>query len=57
MREHIAVDLERTLEVLGPYFRIRRAHRETFVRSERKQRLQGIVPTLRPSAKVRYQNG
>jgi GntR family transcriptional regulator, rspAB operon transcriptional repressor len=57
MREHIAVGLTRTLEVLEPYFRMRRAHRETFIRSERKQRLQGIVPPGRQRSKVRYQTG
>jgi DNA-binding GntR family transcriptional regulator len=57
MRDHIAVGLERTLEVLDPYFRMRRAHRGRFVRSERKQQLQGIVPARRPRAKVRYQTG
>jgi len=56
MREHIAVGLARTLEVLEPYFRMRRAHRDTFIRSERKQRLQGIVPARREPSKVRYQN-
>jgi DNA-binding GntR family transcriptional regulator len=57
MREHVRVGLARTLEVLEPYFRLRRANRETFIRSERKQRLQGIVPPRRASSKVRYQNG
>ena len=55
-REHIAVGLERTLETLEPYFRLRRVHRETFVRSERKQRLQGIVPADEKSSKARYQS-
>jgi len=55
-REHIAVGLERTLETLEPYFRLRRVHRETFVRSERKQRLQGIVPADQKHSKVRYQS-
>jgi len=55
-REHIAVGLERTLETLEPYFRLRRVHRETFVRSERKQRLQGIVPADQKHAKVRSQS-
>jgi DNA-binding GntR family transcriptional regulator len=55
-REHAAVGLSRTLEVLEPYFRMRPAHRQTFVRSERKQQLQGIgLPRHRP-AKVRYQS-
>jgi DNA-binding GntR family transcriptional regulator len=56
MREHVAVGLDRTLEVLAPYFRMRRAHRETFFRSERKQQLQGIVSSRRPGPKVRYQS-
>jgi DNA-binding GntR family transcriptional regulator len=56
MREHVAVGLDRTLEVLAPYFRMRRAHRETFFRSERKQQLQGIVVSRRPVPKVRYQS-
>ena len=55
MREHVAVGLGRTIEVLEPYFRMRRDHRETFVRSERKQQLQGIVLPRRASSKVRYQ--
>ena len=56
MREHVAVGLNRTLEVLEPFFRMRRDHRETFVRSERKQRLQGIGLPRRSSSKVRYQS-
>ena len=55
MREHIAIGLHRTLEVLDPYFRIRPAHRHTFVRSERKQQLQGIVLPRDSAVKVRYQ--
>jgi DNA-binding GntR family transcriptional regulator len=55
MRAHIAVGMEHTLEVLKPYFRLRRTNRETFFRSERKQRLQGIVPPAGGS-KVRYQS-
>ncbi|HJZ73309.1 MAG TPA: GntR family transcriptional regulator [Vicinamibacterales bacterium] len=55
MREHVTVGLNRTLEVLEPYFRMRPAHRQTFVRSERKQQLQGIVPPRRRAPKVRYQ--
>jgi DNA-binding GntR family transcriptional regulator len=55
MRQHIAVGLERTLEVLKPYFRMRKANGETFFRSERKQKLQGIG--CPPAAgEVRYQN-
>lgn len=44
MREHIAVGLERTLEVLQPYFKIRKRASATFFRSERKRQLQGFVP-------------
>jgi DNA-binding GntR family transcriptional regulator len=55
-RAHVSVGLHRTLEVLEPYFRMRPAHRQTFVRSERKQQLHGIVPARRPAAKVRYQS-
>lgn len=56
MRDHIAVGLARTLEVLEPYFRLRRVNRETFIRSERKQQLQGIGPPRSGMPKVRYQN-
>src|SRR5437763_8589973 len=38
-RDHIAIGLTRTLDVLEPYFRLRPAYRRTFVRSERKQQL------------------
>ena len=55
MREHIAVGLNRTVEVLEPYFQLQKASRQTFFRSERKQRLQGIVPTP-DRRKVPYQN-
>jgi DNA-binding GntR family transcriptional regulator len=55
MRQHIAVGLEHTLEVLAPYFKMRKANGETFYRSEKKRHLQGIVlPTETPE--VRYQN-
>jgi DNA-binding GntR family transcriptional regulator len=56
VREHVGVGLNRTLEVLEPFFRMRRDHRETFVRSERKQRLQGIGLPRRSPSKVRYQS-
>jgi DNA-binding GntR family transcriptional regulator len=36
MRQHIAVGMQHTLEVLEPYFRMRTATGETFFRSERK---------------------
>jgi len=55
MREHIAVGLERTLEVLQPYFKMRKRTGETYFRSERKRRLQGIGPASHPP-EVRYQN-
>ncbi|HKB09440.1 MAG TPA: GntR family transcriptional regulator [Vicinamibacterales bacterium] len=53
-RQHVEVGLRRTLEVLEPYFRMRRAHRRTFVRSERKQQAQGIVAPARynPSTNI-----
>src|SRR5438093_858935 len=55
MREHIAVGLDRTLEVLQPYFKIRKRAGQTFFRSEKKRQLQGFVP--RPdAADVRHQN-
>ena len=55
MREHNAVAMQRTLEVLKPYFRIRPASRRTFYRSERKQKLQGIGAPA-DDLEVRYQN-
>jgi DNA-binding GntR family transcriptional regulator len=55
MREHNAVAMERTLEVLKPYFKIRHASRRTFYRSERKRKLQGIGAVL-AEPEVRYQN-
>ena len=51
MREHIAVGLERTLEVLQPYFKMRERAGQTFFRSEKKRQLQGFVP--RPDARLR----
>ena len=38
VREHIAVGMERSLEVLQPYFRLRKATGRTFYRSDRKLR-------------------
>ncbi len=55
MREHNAVALERTLEVLEPYFRMRQTSRRTYFRSERKQRLQGIGAAAE-ELEVSYQN-
>jgi len=54
MRQHNAVALERTLEVLEPYFILRQSGRRTFFRSERKQPLH--VLTLERDVEVRYQN-
>ena len=39
MREHIACGLQHTMEVLEPYFRLRKASGTTFHRSQRKQKL------------------
>jgi GntR family transcriptional regulator, rspAB operon transcriptional repressor len=36
MREHIAVGMQHVMEVLEPYFRLRKANGRTFYRSERK---------------------
>jgi len=43
MRQHIAVGMAHTLEVLTPYFRTRKADSGTFFRSEKRRHLQGIV--------------
>jgi DNA-binding GntR family transcriptional regulator len=45
VRQHIAVGMEHTLEVLEPYFRLRTANGRTFFRSERKIRRTGLVPS------------
>jgi DNA-binding GntR family transcriptional regulator len=37
-REHLAVGMQRTLDVLEPYFRLRKANGRTFFRSDRKLR-------------------
>jgi DNA-binding GntR family transcriptional regulator len=37
VREHIAVGMRHSLEVLQPYFRLRKANGRTFYRSDRKQ--------------------
>jgi DNA-binding GntR family transcriptional regulator len=55
MREHNAVALERTLEVLEPYFSMRQSGRRTFFRSERKQKLPGF-DTPEAETELRYQN-
>lgn len=55
MRQHVAVGMARTLEVLKPYFKLRKAGGKTFFRSAWKQSLQGIVPPSR-RPEVRYQN-
>lgn len=44
VRQHIAVGIQRTLEVLEPYFRLRKANGKTFFRSEKKLRRSGIEP-------------
>ena len=44
VRQHIAVGMQHTLEVLEPYFRLRKASGRTFFRSERKLRRGGIEP-------------
>ena len=55
MREHNAVAMERTIEVLKPYFRMRQNNRGTFFRSERKQKLHGIGAAPE-ELEVKYQN-
>jgi DNA-binding GntR family transcriptional regulator len=55
MREHNAVAMERTLEVLEPYFKMRQSSRRTFYRSERKRKLQGFGAAT-AEAEVRYQH-
>jgi DNA-binding GntR family transcriptional regulator len=47
MREHIACGLEHTMEVLEPYFHLRKASGTTFHRSKRKQRQ--LIQAARPS--------
>ena len=37
-RDHLAVGMQRTLDVLEPYFRLRKANGRTFFRSDRKLR-------------------
>jgi DNA-binding GntR family transcriptional regulator len=55
MRQHVAVGMERTLEVLKPYFKIHKASAKTFFRSEKKQRLQQFGSAA-AALEVRYQN-
>ncbi len=55
MREHVAVGMDRTLEVLKPYFKMRKDTGRTYFRSEKKQKLQGIG-SASGSSEVRYQN-
>ncbi len=43
MRQHVAVGMAHTLEVLTPYFKTRKADSGTFFRSEKRRHLQGIV--------------
>jgi DNA-binding GntR family transcriptional regulator len=47
MRDHIACGLKRTMEVLEPYFRLRKASGTTFHRSQRKQKL--LIRVAKPS--------
>jgi hypothetical protein len=55
MRQHIAVGLAHTLEVLTPYFKLRKSSGGIFFRSRKKQELHGIV--FAPGRReVRYQN-
>jgi DNA-binding GntR family transcriptional regulator len=42
MRRHIAVGMEHVMEVLEPYFRLRKANGRTFYRSEKKMRQPGV---------------
>ena len=46
MRAHIAVGMERALEVLQPYFRLRKATGRTFYRSDRKMKPRPANPSL-----------
>jgi DNA-binding GntR family transcriptional regulator len=54
MRQHIAVGMQHTMEVLKPYFRQRKTVGETFFRSPKKQQQHAIVGpiTVGPSARV-----
>jgi DNA-binding GntR family transcriptional regulator len=44
VREHIAVGMQHTIEVLEPYFKMRKANGKTFYRSEKKLRKTGLEP-------------
>ena len=44
VREHLAVGMQRTLDVLEPYFRLRKANGRTFFRSDRKLRRTTLGP-------------
>ena len=44
VREHIAVGMQHTIEVLEPYFKMRKANGKTFYRSEKKLRKTGFEP-------------
>jgi DNA-binding GntR family transcriptional regulator len=44
MRDHIAVGRQHTLEVLEPYFQLRKARGETFFRSEKRQKEHAVLP-------------
>jgi DNA-binding GntR family transcriptional regulator len=43
MRQHIAIGMEHTLELLEPYFRLRKTGHATFFRSQKKQEQHAIV--------------
>lgn len=47
VREHLRIGLERTLEVLEPYFRMRKANGKTFFRSDRKLKRTTTATPLR----------
>ncbi|MBM3819593.1 MAG: GntR family transcriptional regulator [Acidimicrobiia bacterium] len=44
VREYIAVGMQHTIEVLEPYFKMRKANGKTFYRSEKKLRKTGLEP-------------
>lgn len=46
VREHIAVGMQHTIEVLEPYFKLRKANGKTFYRSEKKLRKTTVEPML-----------
>ena len=46
MRQHIAVGMQHVMEVLEPYFRLRKANGRTFYRSEKKIKKSGFNPEI-----------